>query len=78
MAPNWNYLIRFISEEDGQVHLGEVDAKTYLDVGLSILKGDKVAAQLVAGTIYDGVVTKTVMHVARVCCPKRKLTILQS
>lgn len=66
MAPNWTNLVRFISEEDGQIHLGEVDSTQYLDVGVAIFNGEKVAARLVRGSIFDGIVTDTIMHIARV------------
>lgn len=66
MAPNWNRLVRFISEEDGQVHLGEVDAQEYPAVGLSILNGERIAVRLITGTVYDGVVTESIMHIDRV------------
>lgn len=66
MTPNWTRLVRFIAEEDGQVHLGEVDAEQIPDVGLAIFKGEKVTAKLVQGSIFDGVVTDKHLQVARV------------
>lgn len=66
MAPEWTHLVRFIADEDGQEHLGQVDAKQYPDVGLAFLNGNRVEAMLIKGSIYDGVVTDTTMHVARV------------
>lgn len=66
MAPQWTHLARFISEEDGQIHYGQVDSKSYPDVGLAILNGEKVAAKLIKGSIFDGVVTDTTVHVSRV------------
>lgn len=67
MSPNWSNLVRFISEEDGQIHLGEVDTNKYLDIGLAVLNEERIAVKLVKGSIFDGVVTETVVHVARVC-----------
>jgi hypothetical protein len=67
MSLNWTNLIRFISEEDGQIHLGEVDTTKYPDIGLTVLNGERVAVNLVKGSIFDGVVTETIMHVGRVC-----------
>jgi hypothetical protein len=67
MTRNWTRLIRFIAEEDGQVHLGEVDAGQVPDVGLAVLNGEKVTAKLITGSIFDGVVTDKTLHVARVC-----------
>ncbi|KND93289.1 Fumarylacetoacetate hydrolase domain-containing protein 2 [Tolypocladium ophioglossoides CBS 100239] len=70
MAPNWTHLIRFIGEEDGQIHLGELDSKTYPDVGLAILNGERVAVKQIKGSIYDGIVTDhTILHVARLLAP---------
>ncbi|PIG83914.1 fumarylacetoacetate hydrolase [Aspergillus arachidicola] len=69
MAPTWTHLVRFISEEDGQVHLGEVDPSRYPDVGIAVLNGERIAAKLVTGSIFDGVVTNTVMHISRLLAP---------
>lgn len=66
MAPTWTHLIRFIAEEDGQVHIGQVDETTFPDVGLSILNGEKVTAKEIKGSIFDGVVQDKVLTVARV------------
>lgn len=67
MSPNWTNLARFISEEDGQIHLGEVDSSKYPDLGKAILEGERVAVKLIKGSIFDGVVTDTTMHISRVC-----------
>ncbi|KAL4889566.1 hypothetical protein BDV59DRAFT_195544 [Aspergillus ambiguus] len=69
MAPTWTNLVRFISEEDGQVHLGEVDPTWYPDVGIAVLKGERIAVKLVKGSIFDGTVTNTVLHIARLLAP---------
>ena len=69
MGPNWAHLVRFISEEDGQIHLGEVDPSRYPDVGIAILNGERVAVKLIKGSIFDGTVTDTTVHIARVCIP---------
>lgn len=67
MPPNWTNLARFISEEDGQIHLGEVDSSKYPDLGKAILEGQRVAVKLIKGSIFDGVVTDTTMHISTVC-----------
>ncbi|KAL5363811.1 hypothetical protein BJX96DRAFT_167788 [Aspergillus floccosus] len=69
MSPTWTNLVRFISEEDGQVHLGEVDRNTYPDVGIAMLNGEKIAVRLVKGSIFDGIVTNNVLHSARLLAP---------
>lgn len=67
MSPTtWTHLVRFIAEEDNQIHLGNVDASKYPDVGLSTFKGEKVAVSLVAGSAFYGTVTDKVMHVKQV------------
>lgn len=66
MAPNWTRLVRFIAEEDGQIHYGEVDTKRYPDVGLATFSGEKIAARLVQGSIFDGTVTDKSLTIARV------------
>jgi hypothetical protein len=38
MAPNWTRLVRFIAEEDGQIHLGVIDSTDYPDVGIAIFR----------------------------------------
>lgn len=67
MAPSWTRLIRFIAQEDGQIHLGEVDSKQLPDVGLASLNGEKIQARLVTGSVFDGIVTEKTLHVAHVC-----------
>ncbi|KAJ5787367.1 hypothetical protein N7457_002357 [Penicillium paradoxum] len=69
MAPNWTHVVRFISEEDGQIHLGEVDSNQYPDVGLAVLEGTRIAVKLVKGSLFDGIVTETTMHIARLLAP---------
>ncbi|KAB8260726.1 hypothetical protein BDV32DRAFT_158639 [Aspergillus pseudonomiae] len=69
MGPNWAHLVRFISEEDGQIHLGEVDPSRYPDVGIAILNGERVAVKLIKGSIFDGTVTDTTVHIARLLAP---------
>jgi hypothetical protein len=66
MAPNWTHLVRFIAEEDGQVHLGQVDATQFPDVGLAMLSNEKVTAKEIKGSIFDGVVSNRVLNVAQV------------
>lgn len=76
MAPTtWTHLVRFIAEEDGQIHLGNVDASKYPDVGLSTFKGEKVAVNLVTGSAFSGTVTDKVMHIARVSVPSKNILI---
>ncbi|KAJ5552863.1 hypothetical protein N7494_002241 [Penicillium frequentans] len=69
MAPTWTHLIRFIADEDGQVHIGQVDEAQFPDVGLSILNGEKVTAKEIKGSIFDGVVQNKVLTVARILAP---------
>lgn len=65
MAPNWTRLIRFVAEEDGHVHLGQVDAGID-DVGVAAVEGVPISAKLIQGSMYDGVVTDTTMTVKQV------------
>jgi hypothetical protein len=65
-ASHWTHLARFISEEDGQIHVGQIDSKKYPDVGLAVLNGEKVAVKLIKGSIFDGIVSDTTLHVSRV------------
>jgi hypothetical protein len=66
MHPSWTHLLRFLAEEDGQIHLGQVDSKKWADVGLAIYNGDRVDVKLVTGTVFDGAVTNTTMHISKV------------
>jgi hypothetical protein len=66
MARPWTHLIRFIAKEDGRIHLGQIDAKRFPDVGMATFQGKMVDAQVISGSVYDGVVTDRVLHVAHV------------
>jgi hypothetical protein len=66
MAPNWTHLVRFVAEEDGQVHLGQFDHEAWPDVGLSFEKGEKIQAQLIQGCVFDGVLTERFLTVKQV------------
>lgn len=66
MAPSWTHLIRFVAEETGQIHLGQIDATEYPDVGLASVEGKKITAKEITGSIFDGVVTEKVLTVKQV------------
>lgn len=66
MTRNWTHLVRFLAKEDGQVHLGQIDAKQFPDVGTALEKGESVGAKLVAGGVFDGVVTDKSMTISQV------------
>lgn len=66
MSPKWTHLIRFLAEEDGQIHLGQVDRRKWPDVGVSTYNGDRLDVLVVIGTVFDGQVTNRTMHVAKV------------
>lgn len=65
MAPSWTRLIRFVAEEDGHIHLGQVDADI-LDVGIAAFEGIPISAKLIEGSLYDGIVSDTTMTVNQV------------
>ncbi|KAI1619334.1 hypothetical protein EDD37DRAFT_597359 [Exophiala viscosa] len=69
MSQQWTHLVRFLAQEDGQIHLGQVDATKWPDVGLATFKGEKVDARLVTGSIYDGVVNQRIMHISQLLPP---------
>lgn len=62
----WTHLVRFIAEEDGQTHLGQINPQEHPDVGQSALKGTKISAKLVTGSVFDGRVTEKTLTVSRV------------
>ena len=66
MTYRWTHLIRFIAREDGQIHLGQIDAKKFPDVGLATFEGQDVDAKVISGAVYDGAVTDRTMHVSQV------------
>lgn len=66
MEQNWTHLIRFIAEEDNQVHLGQIDP--LIDIGLDIEAGKLVKANLVIGSAFDGKVSNKILTVKQVKC----------
>jgi len=66
MSPSWTHLIRFVAEETGQIHLGQIDAKEYPDLGLATVEGKKITAKEITGSIFDGVVTDRTLTVKQV------------
>lgn len=71
--PLWTHLIRFVAVEDGHIHLGQL-VDTTRDVGEDSVKGVKIQAFVIEGTIFDGRVTQEVLTVEKV----RRVTALQS
>ncbi|KAF5253679.1 hypothetical protein FANTH_1370 [Fusarium anthophilum] len=69
MSANWTHLIRFVAEEDGQAHLGQIDHATWPDVGISFEKGEKIQAKLIQGCVFDGVVTERLLTVKELLAP---------
>ena len=69
MPSNWTHLIRFVAQEDGQIHLGQVDTKTYPDLGISSVEKKKIEAHLITGSIFDGLVTEKKLTVAQLLSP---------
>lgn len=66
MTVEWTHLIRFIAKEDGQTHLGQIDATLSRDVGTDLFEGKTVKARIIKGSIYDGVITSQIMTVGQV------------
>lgn len=58
--------MRFIAQEDGQIHLGQVDASVYKDVGLSIFEGETIKVKEVTGDIFSGNVSTRTLTIERV------------
>lgn len=69
MPSNWTHLIRFIAQEDGQIHLGQIDPKTNPDIGIATVEKKEIKAKLITGTIFDGTVTDRTMTVAQLLSP---------
>lgn len=62
----WTHLVRFLAKEDGRIHLGQVDSAKWPDVGLALEAGNTVTANLIEGTVFDGVVTDKSMTISYV------------
>ena len=60
--PFWTHLIRFVANEDHQIHIGQL-VDTSRDVGLDTLEDKKVEAYEIIGTIFSGKITKNVLTV---------------
>lgn len=69
MSSNWTHLICFVAQEDGQIHLGQVDPKTYPDLGVASVEKKRIEANLITGSIFDGLVTEKTMTVAQLLPP---------
>ncbi|KAH7072512.1 hypothetical protein FB567DRAFT_584185 [Paraphoma chrysanthemicola] len=69
MSNSWTHLVRFIAEEDRQIHIGQVNALTYPDVGLAHRNGEKIEVNLITGSIYDGIVTNKKLHIRTLLSP---------
>ncbi|OGM47700.1 fumarylacetoacetate hydrolase [Aspergillus bombycis] len=64
----WTHLIRFIAVEDSLVHLGQlVDPSR--DVGHDTIDGLDITAFVIEGSIFNGRVTREVMHVKQLLSP---------
>jgi len=70
--PSWTHLIRFIANEDSQVHLGQL-VDTSIDAGKATYEGKKVEAYEVTGSVFDGEVTKNVLTVKELLSPIDRL-----
>ncbi|KAJ5125335.1 hypothetical protein N7448_004656 [Penicillium atrosanguineum] len=66
--PSWTHLIRFVAVEDSLVHLGQL-VDTSRDAGRDSVDGVEIAAYVIDGTIFDGRVTKDIMHVKQLLSP---------
>ncbi|KAJ5814681.1 hypothetical protein N7474_006458 [Penicillium riverlandense] len=66
--PSWTHLVRFIAVEDSQVHLGQLVDPTR-DVGRDSVNGVEISVYVIEGTMFDGRVTKEIMHVKQLLSP---------
>jgi hypothetical protein len=61
----WTHIVRFIAVEDNQVHLGQL-INASRDVGRDSAEGVNIPVYVVNGTIFDGQVTKVILHIKTV------------
>lgn len=78
MARNWTHLIRFIADEDNQIHLGQIDPSVNPDVGLDTYNGKRVQARLIVGSAFDGTVTDKIMTVKQVSLLRFLIAVTRS
>ena len=62
------HIIRFVANEDGRVHLGQL-ASTNRDVGLDSVQGEIITAYEINGTIFNGEVTENALTVKHLLSP---------
>ena len=62
------HIIRFVANEDGRVHLGQL-ADTNRDVGLDSVQGEIITAYEINGTIFRGEVTENALTVKHLLSP---------
>lgn len=63
--PFWTHLIRFIAQEDHQIHIGQL-VDTTRDVGLDTFNKTPVKAYDINGNMYTGTVTRNQLTVLQV------------
>ncbi|KAJ3538380.1 hypothetical protein NM208_g5928 [Fusarium decemcellulare] len=68
MSSSWTHLVRFVAEEDNQVHIGQL-IDTTRDAGKDSREGLKIKVYVVNGTIFNGKVTKDILHVKQLLSP---------
>lgn len=69
VSRTWTRLARFVAEEDGKVHYGQL-VQEDLDIGLAIGRGDEVLAYEVRPDPFTGQVDKTVvLSIAQLLLP---------
>ena len=71
MSPNWTHLVRFQAKEDGQEHLGQIDAAKVPDLGLALDRGEPVAAKLIEGDAFQGTVSDRTLTIGTLLAPLR-------
>lgn len=62
------HIIRFVANEDGRVHLGQL-ADTSRDVGLDSFEGKEIIAYEIIGSISNGEVTPNALTVKHLLSP---------
>lgn len=65
------HIIRFVANEDGRVHLGQL-ADTSRDAGLDSIEGKEITAYEINGSIFNGEVTQNALTVKHLLSPVSK------
>ena len=63
--PFWTHLVRFVAEDDDQIHLGQL-VDTSRDIGRDSVQETKIQAYLIIGDIFNGTISDKIYTIKKV------------